>query len=87
MTHEGLEVSEAAGCLEGFRVEFERTVRGINSGTAAIAFLGLARMRRAVGTGEEACIAAAGGIQQREAMCFALGDRQAVVMRAQAALK
>ncbi len=56
-------------------------------GAAAGGFLGVPRVRRAVGTEEEARVVTSGGFEQRLAVSFALQHGQAVVVRTDAALE
>src|SRR4051812_24281982 len=56
-----LQALQPARRLEGLRVQFDARVRGEHAGTAAGVFLGVLRMRRAVGAEEEARIPAGRG--------------------------
>src|SRR5256886_12659288 len=82
---EGLEALERAGRLEGLRVQLDAGVRGEDAGAAARGFLGVARVRRAVGAEKQPRAAARHGAEQRRAVSFRLERRQAVVVRTQAA--
>ena len=79
---EGLEPLERAFLLEHRQIAFQREGRIEDAGAAAGRFLGLARMRRAVGAEEVPGRARCRGAAQRQPMPLALGDRQAVGMRA-----
>ena len=78
---EGFETIEGTRLFEGFRVELDRRVRGIDAGAAAVGLLRVTRMRRAVGAEEEFRAAAGGSRHQRSAVLLALEDRQAVMVR------
>ena len=59
-TREGFEPVEPADLFEGFGVEFDGGMGGVDARAAAGIFLRLAHVRRAVGAEEEAWIAAGG---------------------------
>jgi hypothetical protein len=61
--------------------------RGVAAGAATGMFLGALGMRRRIGAEEELVIARRGCRYQRLAMGLALQDRQAVVVRTDAALE
>ena len=82
---EGLEALERAGRLEGLRVQLDAGVRGEDAGAAARGFLGVARVRRAVGAEKQPRAAARHGAEQRRTVGLGLEHRQAVVVRTQAA--
>src|ERR1700730_7678620 len=82
---EGLEPLERAGRLEGLRVQLDGGVRAEDACAAARPFLGLTRMRRAVGAEKQPRASRRHGTQQRRAVGLRLEHRQAVVVRAQAA--
>src|SRR3546814_11037398 len=84
---EGLEAIERALLLEDLDIGLQGRRSGEDTGRAAFRLLGAAQMRRRVGADEEAAIARRHRLAQGEAMAHALGDRQAVEMRAQAALE
>src|SRR5580704_12557819 len=83
---EHLEAIERAFFLEHLGVKLEGAGRGENAGAAAGGLLGRDRMRRAVGAEKELRAAGGSGAAQRQPVLFALGDRQAIKMRANAAL-
>ena len=82
---EGLEPVERVFFLEHLRIDFERGGRREDAGAAAIALLVVHRVRRGVGAEEEFRIARNRGAAQRLAVRLALGDRQAIHMRPEAA--
>ena len=59
----------------------ERVDRGEDTGATAGAFLQRIDMRGGIGTEEKPLVAGRRGLSQRQTMAFALGNRQAVVMR------
>ena len=75
------------GGAEYFGIELDAGVCGIDTGTAAGGFLGVARMRCAVGAEEKLGIAAHRRLDQRLAIFLTLEYRQAVVMGPDAARK
>ena len=82
---EGFQSVEFAGLVEGFGVQLDRGVRAVHAGAAASRFLGVAWVRRAVGAEEEARIAAGRRLHQGGAVGLAFQDRQAIVVRVEAA--
>ena len=58
-----------------------------DAGATACGFLGAGKVRRRVGADEEAAVARCHRLAQRQTMVLALGDRQAIEMRPQPALK
>ena len=83
-TGEALQFVQRPGAFEGFRVQFQGGVGGVQAGAAAGAFLGGALVRGAVGTQEQPRVATGGRLQQRLAVPLALQYRQAIVVRAYA---
>src|SRR5207237_7457790 len=83
----GLEFVERAVFREHLGIEFEGRRRGENAGAAAGRLFCRDRMRRAVGAEKERGVSRSCGAAQGAAMCLALGDRQAIEMRPDAALK
>jgi len=71
--------------LECFRVQLDGRVSGKHPGAAAGIFLGGTIVRCAIGTQEKSWVAAGRRVEQRKAVAFALQDRQAVVVRPDAA--
>ena len=65
---ECLQSLQRAGCFERLRVQLDGRMRGEDAGAAAGRFLGVPRVRRAVGAEEEARIAARRGVEQRLAV-------------------
>src|SRR6202040_907944 len=84
---ESLEMVESAFFLEYLDVEFEGRGGGEDAGAAAASLLGRDRMRCAVGAKEKRGVARGRGAAQRAAVLLALGDRQAIEMRPDAADK
>ena len=84
---EGFEPVERALLLEHRRIGFEREGRVEDAGAAAGRFLGLDRVRGAVGAEEEFRRARGGGAADRQPVPLALRHRQAISMRAQAAVE
>src|SRR5260370_20545539 len=78
---------ERAVLLEHIGIEFEGRGRGEDPGAAAGGLLGRDRMRRAVGAEKEGGVTRGRGTAQGTAMLLALGDRQAIEMRPDAADK
>src|ERR1700722_9292350 len=76
---------QGAGGCEDLRVQFDARVAGKNPGAAAGAFLRRARVWCTVCAEEEFGIAAGRGADERAAILLRLQDRQAVVMRTDAA--
>src|SRR5690606_24266724 len=83
---ERLQPIEPTRLLERFGIELERRMRGEDACAAAGIFLRMSCMRRAVGAEEEARIVARGCLDERFTIPLPLQDRQAVVMRTNAAL-
>ena len=89
-TEAGGEILQSWQCtqlLEHFGVQLDAGVGAEYSGAAAGAFLGVARVRGAVGAEEKTRIAARHDRQQRLAIGFALEHRQAVVVRTDPAVE
>src|SRR5690606_3515506 len=84
---ERLQPIEPTRLLERFGIELERRMRGEDACAAAGIFLRMSCMRRAVGAEEEARIVARGCLDERFTLPLPLQDRQAVVMRTNAALE
>ncbi len=80
-----LEPVERAILVEGRDIAFERIGRIEDPRAAARRFLGIHRVRRAVGAEEEFGRARGRGGAHREAVVLALGDGQAIGVRANAA--
>ena len=78
------ELIQASGRVKRFRVEFDAGMRGIETRATAGSFLGMARVRCAVGTQEKFRIARSSRLDQCQPVLFAFQDRQAIEMRANA---
>src|SRR5581483_7886561 len=83
----GLELVERVLLHENLGVELQRHRRVEDAGAAAGALLGVRGMRCGVGAEEELPAARRRGAAQRLAMLLALGDRQAIEVRTDAALE
>ena len=83
---ERLEPVEPPDLVERLGIKFDTRVRRIDPGAAAGRLLRAASVRRAIRAQEELRAAAGRGGEQRLAVQFALQYRQAVVVRADAAL-
>src|SRR5690606_7154599 len=82
---EAFEMFEGAFLFEHGEIAFERE-RGVeDAGAAARRFLGFASMGRAVGAEEELGRTRDCGAAKRKPVLFALGDRKAIGVRADAA--
>ena len=86
-TGERLQPVERRGLLEDLGVELDGSMRGINTRAAASGLFGVTRVRRAVGAEKKLRVAACGCGNQRAAVRLALQQRQAVMVRPQAALE
>ena len=84
---EGLQPVERAFLGEDLGIDLHRHRRVEDAGAAAGAFLGVGGVRRGVGAEEELRAARGRGAPQRQAMLLALGDRQAIEVRTDAALE
>src|SRR3546814_10472447 len=85
LARKALEPVESAIFVEGGEIGFERDGRVEDSRAAAGIFLRIDRMRRAVGAEEKFGRARGGRGAHREPVPLALGDRQAIGVRAAAA--
>jgi hypothetical protein len=81
---EALQSIQRMGLLERLGIQLDGRMRGVDAGTAALGFLRIPAVRRAVGAKEKFRASTRCRIQQCLAMLFAFQDRQAVMMWAQA---
>ena len=84
---EGLEPVERVLLGEDLGIDLHRHRRVEDAGAAAGAFLGVGGVRRGVGAEEELRAARGRRLAQRQAVLLALGDRQAIEVRTDAALE
>src|SRR5512146_563842 len=84
---EGFELVESPLFREDLGIDRHRDRRIEDAGAAAGALLRIGRVGRRIGAEEERRMTGGGGAPQSETMLLALGDRQAVEVRTDAALE